>query len=95
MTQTVRGLNINLADATKAQVVSREAHHDDRLQILESAMGTVAAVNRFIADPVTKQEGNVPRIASVVGGPQLRQEPDESNEAFNARVMAIAHQCSM
>jgi hypothetical protein len=50
MTQTVRGLNMNLADATEPQVVSVEAHHDDRLQILESAMGTVAAVNRFIAN---------------------------------------------
>jgi septal ring factor EnvC (AmiA/AmiB activator) len=41
---------MNLADATEPQVVSVEAHHDDRLQILESAMGTVAAVNRFIAN---------------------------------------------
>jgi archaellum component FlaC len=49
---------MNLADATEPQIVSVEAHHDDRLQILdddrlqilESAMGTVAAVNRFIAN---------------------------------------------
>jgi archaellum component FlaC len=41
---------MNLADATKPQVVSVEAHYDDRLQVLESAMDTVAAVNRFIAD---------------------------------------------
>jgi FtsZ-binding cell division protein ZapB len=40
---------MNLADATKPQVVSVESHDDDRLQILESAMGTVAAVNRFPA----------------------------------------------
>src|SRR5271163_3269573 len=46
----VRGLNMNLADATKPQVVSVETHHDERLQILESALGTVAAVNRFIAN---------------------------------------------
>jgi hypothetical protein len=41
---------MNLADATKPQVVSVETHHDERLQVLESAMGTVAAVNRFIAN---------------------------------------------
>jgi hypothetical protein len=50
MIQTVRGPNMNLADATKEQIATVEAHHDDRLQILESAMGTVAAVNRFIAN---------------------------------------------
>jgi hypothetical protein len=50
MTQTVRAPNMNSADATEPQLVSVEAHHDDRLQILESAMGTVAAVNRFIAN---------------------------------------------
>jgi hypothetical protein len=52
------------------------------------------AIFNILIDPVTKQEGNLPRIASVVGGPQLRQEPGESNEAFKVRVMAIARQCS-
>jgi archaellum component FlaC len=42
--------NMNRADVTEPQFVSVEAHRDDRLQILESAMGTVAAVNRFIAN---------------------------------------------
>jgi hypothetical protein len=50
----------------------------------------VVAIFRIFIDPTTKQEGDLPRIASVVGGPDLRQEPDESNEAFKARVMAIA-----
>jgi hypothetical protein len=54
----------------------------------------VVAIFRIFIDPATKQEDNLPRIASVVGGPQLQQEPNESNEAFKARVMAIAHQLS-
>jgi hypothetical protein len=41
---------MHLTDVTEPQTVSVEAHRDDRLQILESAMGTVAAVNRFIAN---------------------------------------------
>ena len=52
----------------------------------------VGAIFHIFIDPVTKREGNLPRIANVVGGPQLRQEPDESNEAFRARVMAVANQ---
>jgi hypothetical protein len=52
----------------------------------------VGAIFHIFIDPVTKQEGDLPRIARVVGGPQLRQEPDESNDAFRARVMGIAHQ---
>jgi hypothetical protein len=51
----------------------------------------VGAIFHIFIDPVTKQEGNLPRIANVVGGPQLRQEPGESNEAFKARVMTIAN----
>jgi hypothetical protein len=51
----------------------------------------VGAIFHIFIDPVTKREGNLPRIANVVGGPQLRQEPGESNEAFKARVMAIAN----
>jgi archaellum component FlaC len=43
-------LKMNLSDATEPQIVRVETHRDDRLQILESAMGTVAAVNRFIAN---------------------------------------------
>jgi hypothetical protein len=41
---------MDLSDATEPQIVSVEAYRDDGLQILESAMGTVAAVNRFIAN---------------------------------------------
>lgn len=33
----------------------------------------VGAIFHILIDPVIKQEGNVPRIASVVGGPQLRR----------------------
>ena len=33
----------------------------------------VGAIFHIFIDPVIKQEGNVPRIASVVGGPQLRR----------------------
>jgi hypothetical protein len=54
----------------------------------------VVAIFHIFIDPTTKQEGDVRRMASVAGGPQLWQEPDETNEAFNARVMAVAHQCS-
>jgi hypothetical protein len=42
-------------------------------------------------NPVTKMEStDVPRMASVVGGPTLRQEPSESIEAFEARAHALA-----
>jgi hypothetical protein len=40
---------MDLSDATEPRIVTVEAHRDDALQILESAMGTVAAVNRLIA----------------------------------------------
>jgi hypothetical protein len=33
----------------------------------------VGAIFHIFIDPVTKQESNLPRIARVVGGPQLRQ----------------------
>ena len=53
----------------------------------------VVAIFRIIIDPVTKKEAtDVPRQASVIGGPRLQQEPDESHEAFKARVMAVANQ---
>jgi hypothetical protein len=53
----------------------------------------VAAIFHIIIDPVTKKEAtDVPRQAIVVGGPRLKQEQNESAEAFRARVMAIAHQ---
>ena len=52
----------------------------------------VGAIFHIFIDPVTKQEGNLPRMATVIGGPELRQEPDESHEAFKARVMAVANQ---
>ena len=52
----------------------------------------VVAIFRIIIDPITKKEAtDVPRQASVIGGPKLQQEPNESHEAFKARVMAIAH----
>jgi hypothetical protein len=41
---------MDLSNTTEPQVGTIEAHRDDRLLILESAMGTVAAVNRFIAN---------------------------------------------
>ena len=52
----------------------------------------VGAIFHIFIDPATKREGNVPRIANVVGGPQLQQEPEESHDAFEARVMAVANQ---
>ena len=53
----------------------------------------VVAIFHIIIDPVTKKEAtDVPRQATVIGGPRLQQEPDESHEAFKARVMAIANQ---
>jgi hypothetical protein len=35
---------------------------------------------------------DLPRQASVIGGPRLQQDPEVSDEAFEARVMAIANQ---
>ena len=53
----------------------------------------VVAIFRIIIDPVTKKEAtDVPRQASVIGGPRLQQAPDESHEAFKASVMAVANQ---
>jgi len=52
----------------------------------------VVAIFHIFIDPATKREGNVPRSASVVGGQRLQQEPEESHDAFEARVLAIAHQ---
>ena len=53
----------------------------------------VVAIFRIIIDPITKKEAtDLPRQATVIGGPRLQQEPDESHEAFKARVMAIANQ---
>jgi hypothetical protein len=53
----------------------------------------VVAIFRIIIDPVTKKEAvDLPRQATVIGGPRLQQEPDESHEAFRARVMAVANQ---
>ena len=53
----------------------------------------VVAIFRIIIDPITiKEATDLPRQATVIGGPRLQQEPDESHEAFKARVMAIANQ---
>jgi hypothetical protein len=52
----------------------------------------VVAIFHIFIDPVTKKEANSPRQATVIGGPRLQQEPDESDEAFRARVMAVANQ---
>jgi hypothetical protein len=53
----------------------------------------VVAIFRIIIDPITKKEaGDLPRQATVIGGPRLQQEPGESHDAFKARVMAVANQ---
>ena len=52
----------------------------------------VVAIFHIFIDPVTKREAtDLPRQAIVIGGPRLQQEPGELQEAFRARVMAIAH----
>jgi hypothetical protein len=51
------------------------------------------AIFRIFIDPVTKNEAtDLPRTATVIGGPALQQEPNETAERFEARVMAIANQ---
>jgi len=53
----------------------------------------VVAIFRIIIDPVTKKEAvDLPRQATVLGGRRLQKEPNESHEAFRARVMAVANQ---
>jgi hypothetical protein len=52
----------------------------------------VVAIFHIFIDPVTKKEADSPRQATVIGGPRLQQEPDESDEEFEARVMSFAHQ---
>jgi hypothetical protein len=53
----------------------------------------IAAIFHTFIDPVTKTEAtDLPRMATVIGGPTLRQEPNETGEAFKARVTSIARQ---
>jgi hypothetical protein len=43
----------------------------------------VVAFFHIIIDPVTKKEAvDLPRQATVIGGPRLQQEPDESPKLF-------------
>jgi hypothetical protein len=45
----------------------------------------VVAIFRIIIDPITKKEAtDVPRQASVIGGPRLQQEAGESHRYFLA-----------
>ena len=54
------------------------------------------AIYRIFIDPVTKQESTVHRrLASVIGGPRLHQEPEESNDAFETRVRAAVDELRM
>jgi hypothetical protein len=56
----------------------------------------VVAIFHIFIDPVTKQESTVDRrLASVIGGPRLQQEPEESNDAFETRVRAVADELRM
>jgi hypothetical protein len=56
----------------------------------------VVAIFHIFFDPVTKQESTVDRRrASVIGGPGLQQEPEESNDAFETRVRAVADELRM
>jgi len=51
----------------------------------------VLAIIHIIIDPITKKEAtDLPRQAKVIGGPTLSQEPNESDEEFEARVMVVA-----
>jgi hypothetical protein len=60
----------------------------DRRRRQENPDRTVATFCIFI-DPATKQEStDHRRLASVIGGPRLRQEPEESNGTFETRVRA-------
>jgi hypothetical protein len=54
----------------------------------------VRAIVHIFFDPVTKKESTcVKRQAFVIGGPRLQQEPEESHDAFKARVTAaVANQ---
>jgi hypothetical protein len=56
----------------------------------------VVAIFHIFIDPVTKQGSTVDRrLASVIGGPRLQQEPEESNDAFETRVRAVADELRM
>ncbi len=53
----------------------------------------ILAIFRIFIDPGTKMEAtDLPRQASVIGGPRLQQETNESDEVFETRVMSLAHQ---
>src|ERR1700732_145399 len=53
----------------------------------------VGAIFHIFIDPVIKQEGNVPRIATVVGGPQLRRLMSRTKrERVMATYVKPAHQ---
>jgi hypothetical protein len=56
----------------------------------------VVAIFHIFIDPVTKQESTVHRrLGSVIGGPRLQQEPEESNDAFETRVRAAVDELRM
>ena len=59
--------------------------------LIQEAPDPILAILHIIIDPTTKKEAtDQPRQASVIGGPRLSREPDESSEAFEARVMFAA-----
>jgi len=59
--------------------------------LIQEGSDPILAILRITIDPTTKKEAtHLPRQASVIGGPRLSQEPNESNEAFEARVMFAA-----
>jgi hypothetical protein len=51
--------------------------------LIQEGSDPILAILRIIIDPTTKKEAtHLPRQASVIGGPRLSQEPNESNKAF-------------
>jgi hypothetical protein len=62
----------------------------ERRRRQEGSYRTLAIFHMFI-DPTIKNEAtDLPRLAVVISGHRLWQEPNESDEEFEARVMVVA-----
>ncbi len=75
--------------ATRGQMSRLINLINDQRRRRQAGYDPISVILHIFIDPKTKKEStNTPRLARVVGGPDLWQEPNESNEIFDARVDA-------
>jgi hypothetical protein len=79
-------LKMVLSDATEQQISGAESQCDDRRQILESAIGTVAAIKRFVAnfDQVKNERDGFERqlVSALAENERLRNEVDCAQDHY-------------